>query len=259
MRTLQPRQSLLLVVVVVSMMCVPLSQGLRFLGQSETFAQFPKWNACQNASLSFEFKTRQPSALLLYTDDNGRYDYLQLALTKGAVRLWINFVAEENQYVDIEANTDALNDGRWHRVEIKRNRMETILLVDGTQTSKVALGSDSDFGRDPAQNNYVYFGGIPSRYESNLRGLALPSAFFSEKFRGELRNILYFNCSCLPVRAEMVNGRGVSSDPPEACEVRDPCPVDCPCVSVNDGSGCECSYKRECLKGGQRPADGHRT
>nr|KAG5710231.1 hypothetical protein BaRGS_006750 [Batillaria attramentaria] len=143
-----------------------------------------------------------PSALLLYTDDNGRYDYLQLALTKGAVRLWINFVAEENQYVDIEANTDALNDGRWHRVEIKRNRMETILLVDGTQTSKVALGSDSDFGRDPAQNNYVYFGGIPSRYESNLRGLALPSAFFSEKFRG-----------------------------------------------VNDGSGCECSYKRECLKG----------
>ena len=57
--------------------------ALKFLGDTETFARYPKWNACQNASISFEFRTRQPSALLLYTDDNGRYDYLQLALTKG--------------------------------------------------------------------------------------------------------------------------------------------------------------------------------
>lgn len=237
------------VVVIVLTLLASSSEGLRFLGQPETYARYPKWNACHNASLSFEFRTSQPTALLLYTDDNGRYDYLQLALTKGSVRLWINFVGEENRYVDIEANTEPLNDGRWHRVEIRRNRMETVLLVDGTQTSKVALGSDFEFGRDPAQNNYIFFGGVPNSYANNLRGLALPSAFFTEKFRGDVRNILYFNCSCIPVRASLVEGQGVTSDPAEACEVRNSCPEDCPCISADNGSGCECKYKRECHKG----------
>lgn len=234
-----------------SVLCiVPLSHSLQLLGLEETYAKYPKWNACPNASISFEFRTNQPTALLLYTDDNGRYDYLQLALTKGHVRLWINFVAEENQYVDIEANTAPLNDGQWHRVEIKRNRMETILLVDGSQTSKVALGSDFDFGNDPAQNNYVYFGGVPKSYANNLNSLVLPSAFFTEKFRGDLRNILYFNCSCIPVRAVMVDGMGVNSDFPEVCDVQNPCTSGCPCITVDDGPpGCECKYSRECLRG----------
>lgn len=248
-RTLQPRVVTPLLLSLLVICFTSTTQALRFLGESETYARYPKWHACQNASISFEFRTRQASALLLYTDDNGRYDYLQLALTKGSIRLWINFVAEENRYVDIEANTDPLDDGEWHRVEIRRNRMETILFVDGSQTSKVALGSDSDFGLDPTQNNYVFFGGIPSTYGGNLRALALPQAFFSDKFSGDIRNILYFNCSCIPVRASMIEGRGVSLDNPEACEVQNPCSEDCPCVSLDDGSGCQCSYKRECLKG----------
>ncbi|KAL8587816.1 hypothetical protein ACOMHN_021034 [Nucella lapillus] len=236
-----------LLVTFLAVFFVSTTQALRFLGGQDTFARFPKWHACTNASISFEFKTRKPTALLLYTDDNGRYDYLQLALTKGAVRLWINLEAE-NQFVDIEANTEALNDGQWHRVEIRRNRMETILYVDGTQTSKVALGSDFDFGRNVSQSNYVFFGGVPTGYGSRPQDHELPSAFFGEKFRGEVRNILYFNCSCIPVRTSMVEGQGVSNDNPEACDLRNPCPADCPCVSVDEGSGCECNYKRECLK-----------
>ncbi|XP_076459006.1 uncharacterized protein LOC143292527 isoform X2 [Babylonia areolata] len=237
----------LMMLLVAVMFLVSTTKALRFLGQENTYALFPKWYACPNASISFEFKTRKPSALLLYTDDNGRYDYLQLALTKGAVRLWINLEAE-NQFVDIKATTDPLNDGQWHRVEIRRNRMETILYVDGTQTSKVALGSDDFSGRTISESNYVFFGGVPLGYGNRSRDHALPDTFFPEKFRGEVRNILYFNCSCIPERASMVEGQGVSQDRPEACEIRNPCPADCPCVSVDDGSGCECNYKRECLK-----------
>ena len=243
-----PRLLFLLAILLYCLSCST-TQALEFSGEPNTYARFPKWNACPNASLSFEFKTRQSSALLMYTDDNGRYDFLQLALTKGAVRLLINFVSQENRFVDIEANTAALNDGEWHRVEIRRNRMETILYVDGTQTSKVALGSDSDFGPNVTHNNYVFFGGVPSSYEGNLRDLALPEVFFSQKFRGEMRNILYFNCSCIPVRASVLDSDDVSMDRPEACELSDPCPKDCPCVSLDDGSGCECNYKRDCLKG----------
>ncbi|XP_070182663.1 neurexin 1-like [Littorina saxatilis] len=245
-RTLQPLLLLSLLVIFFT----STAQGLRFLGERETYARYPIWNACQNASISFEFRTRQPTALLLYTDDNSRYEYLQLALTKGAVRLWIKFEAMDSQFVDIEANTEALNDGQWHRVEIRRNRIETFLYVDGAQTSKVSVGSDTDLGLDPTQSNYVHFGGIPSNYRGNLRQdpEGLPQSFFDTKFRGDIRNILYFNCSCIPLRTAMVEGRGVSRDPPEACDLRNPCPVDCPCVSVDDGSGCECKYKRECLK-----------
>ncbi|XP_076443924.1 neurexin 1-like [Babylonia areolata] len=234
---------LLLVFLALSFTPTP-TQAIRFLGTSSTYARYPKWHACQNASLSFEFKTRQPSAMLVYTDDNGRYDFLQVALTKGAVRLSITFVAEENRYVEIEATKEALNDNAWHRVEIRRNRMETVLFVDGTQTSKVALGSDSDLGLDVFErNNHVYFGGIPNNYAKEL-----PEKFTNEKFRGELRNILYFNCSCIPVRAGMEMGSGVDESNPEACERNNPCPADCPCVSADDGSGCACNYKRECRK-----------
>ena len=62
-------------------LCVsPVDCTLRFFGQSRTFARFPKWNACSNdSSISFEFKTRQANGLLMFTDDNNRYDYLQVS------------------------------------------------------------------------------------------------------------------------------------------------------------------------------------
>lgn len=60
---------------------VTTSDGLNFVGERETYAKFPKWDACINASISFEFKTRQKDGLLMYTDDNGRYDYLQVSQT----------------------------------------------------------------------------------------------------------------------------------------------------------------------------------
>ncbi|CAG5122236.1 unnamed protein product [Candidula unifasciata] len=173
--------------------------SLRFLGDRETFAKFPKWDACINASIAFEFRTRQNDGLLMYTDDNGKYDYLQLAVTEGAIRLWINFVREKEQSVEIELGRN-LNDGNWHRVEVKRNRMETTLLVDNNQSSKVSFGSDFSFGDRLETNNYMYFGGVPGNYRQNLARLNIPANVLNSPFQGEIRNILYFNCSCLPVR-----------------------------------------------------------
>ena len=158
----------LLVTLTILVLAVCPAWGLRFLGESNTFARFPQWNACPNASISFEFKTRRAAGLLLYTEDNNRYDHLQLSLTGGHVRLWIKVRGPDNQFVDIEANTEPLNDGQWHRVEIARNRMETSLHVDGTQTSKVALGSDSDLGVDESDANFLFFGGVPSGYIRRL-------------------------------------------------------------------------------------------
>ena len=50
-------------------------------GSKTAHAQYPKWNACVNASISFEFKTAtttQEEALLMYVADGGTFDFIQV-------------------------------------------------------------------------------------------------------------------------------------------------------------------------------------
>ena len=55
------------------------TEGLSFQGgTSKSYARFPKWNACVNASISFEFKTLEGDGLLMYTDDKGKYDFFEV-------------------------------------------------------------------------------------------------------------------------------------------------------------------------------------
>ncbi|GFO17215.1 neurexin-3b-alpha [Plakobranchus ocellatus] len=65
--------------IFLCLLIVPGGQALRFLGQRETYAKFPKWDACDNATIMFQFKTSEPNGLLMYTDDSGRYNYLQVS------------------------------------------------------------------------------------------------------------------------------------------------------------------------------------
>ena len=65
--------------IFLCLLMVPGSQAIRFLGEPGTYAKYPMWDACDNATIMFDFKTTQPNALLMYTDDSGRYDYLQVS------------------------------------------------------------------------------------------------------------------------------------------------------------------------------------
>ena len=62
--------------------CVSVSpcRAIKFLGHRETYGKYPAWNACSNASISFEFKSRNNDGLLMYTEDNGGYNYLQVII-----------------------------------------------------------------------------------------------------------------------------------------------------------------------------------
>lgn len=66
--------------------------------------------------------------------------------------------------------------------------------------SQVSFGSDFSFGDELETNNYMYFGGVPNSYRQNLARLNIPANVLNAQFQGDIRNILYFNCSCLPVR-----------------------------------------------------------
>ena len=237
-------------VVFVLVVIVACCDSITFLGRSTTYAKFPKWNACVNSSLSFDFKTTSmKEQLLMYTDDNGRYDFFQLALVSGQVRLWMNLADEQDGVVELLVGKN-LNDGGWHHVKVRRNRMNTTLFVDTYQSSMMSFGPDFLFG-DIYENNYVYFGGIPGGVNTEtLKGLALPSSKLLSQLTGQVRNILYFNCSCVPVRAEVIDSRGVTRTPREACEVTNPCSKDCPCISFDQGPACgECYSSQQCANG----------
>lgn len=225
--------------LILTFLCLTLSNAITLTKTRSTFAKFPKWNACVNSSISFEFKTSQASGLLVYTDDHGGFDYVEVMLVDGRARLRMNIVDGKDGTVVITLG-ERLNDGRWHRVKVQRHRMETTLYVDSYHDSRVAFGSDFNFGNIET-NNHVYFGGIPnSFYQSNKPlNLSLPSVYFETRFEGEIRNIIYGNCTCRPQRATMLDSNSVSREPREACDEKNDCGT-CLCISDDDGPGCQC-------------------
>lgn len=83
-------------------------------GSQNSFAQFRKWYTGLNGSLEFEFKTEQPNGLILYTDDGGTFDFFEIKLVEGAVRLRYNLGGGANI---ITVGRD-LQDGLWHKVQV---------------------------------------------------------------------------------------------------------------------------------------------
>ena len=64
----------------VPILLVGLSMGYYLHGTDNSYITFPKWNACVNASISFDFKVInvKKETLLMYTDDGGNFDFMQV-------------------------------------------------------------------------------------------------------------------------------------------------------------------------------------
>ena len=227
---------------------VPGASGINLYGSTTSHAVYPKWNACINASISFQFRTTQDKGLLMYVDD-GQFDFFQVLHDLGQVRVTLNIVDGRDGAVEIDVG-NRVNDGRWHTVEIRRNRMETTLVVDADSDSRFSFGSDFDFGT-PANNSYVFFGGVPQEgdYVGSLHKRSSPRVLFEEHFRGDIRNVLYGNCTCQRVRATVLSGQSFSNSPRESCEVAEsPCREGCLCITQDDGPHCDCS-ELKCVTG----------
>lgn len=98
-------------------------------GSQNSFARFRKWYTGLNGSLEFEFKTEQPNGLVLYTDDGGTYDFFEVKLVEGAVRLRYNLGGGAN----IITVGRELHDGHWHKVQVSGQNWDVwviLLLAD---------------------------------------------------------------------------------------------------------------------------------
>ncbi|XP_066263047.1 neurexin 1 isoform X2 [Euwallacea similis] len=225
-------------------------------GTAESYSQFRKWGGGTNGTLEFEFKTNDPNGLLLYTDDGGTYDFFEIKLVEGALRLRFN-LGGGAQIITVGKE---LNDGHWHKVQLQRHEERTILTVDNVSQMRTCKGKEFNFGKFET-NSDVYVGGLPKWYNTKLTLLALPSVFFEPRFKGAVRNLIYpdleggaprrqetrpkdHRCDgplvagtesiCVPQSRVL---RGNSSD---ACEVRDPCQHGGICISTDSGPICEC-------------------
>ena len=155
-------------------------------GSTTSYAQFRKWSTSANASLEFEFRTERPNGVLLYTDDGGYYDFLEIKLVDGTVRLRYNLGGG----AEVMSLGQQLYDGAWHKVGVRRQGPRTTFSVDNLSKGQVSLGRDHNLG-NLTTNSYVYIGGLPPWYSNKLTSLALPSVVFEPRYQGEVRNIIY--------------------------------------------------------------------
>ncbi|KAH8382007.1 hypothetical protein KR009_001358 [Drosophila setifemur] len=237
---------------------VTLSAGFQLDGSQNSFYTFRKWYTGLNGTLELEFKTEQPNGLVLYTDDGGTYDFFELKLVEGALRLRYN-LGGGAQIITVGRE---LHDGHWHKVQVLRNDEQTSLIVDGVSQQRSTKGKEFQFGKF-ASNSDVYVGGMPNWYSSKLALLALPSVIFEPRFRGAIRNLVYadqpggstrrqeikqprdIKCGDVPCdHSEMPARerplRGVRGNTTDACERNDPCQHGGICISTDSGPICEC-------------------
>jgi hypothetical protein len=235
---------LLLSFVLFLLFLLPSTTAFFSDGTDKAFVKYPRWQACLNGSINFEFRSTDPSGLLLYTDDGGKYDFFELRLVKGKMQLRFNLNSTMGLIIADEYKR--LDDNRWHKVGIQRNKLKTVLLIDNWNKSTLSYGLDFQFG-SLEKNNYVFLGGMPEFYADpeRLQYLALPSVMFEERWRGQIRNLQYSNCSCPLRTAEILDMQDASLDNP--CETNNPCnkkDPNCDCLIDPTGSQfCDCSDK----------------
>jgi len=122
-----PPPPLLLVLTQLMSVWIVDVDALSLSGANSSYARFPPWSGCMNASFSFDFRTTQPvpppphGVLLWYADDGGLTDFFAVMLTapRDAVRLVLRLADDVDGNVDLSLGR-SVNDGRWHHVEVRR-------------------------------------------------------------------------------------------------------------------------------------------
>uniref|UniRef100_A0A7N8Y7Z2 Neurexin 1a n=1 Tax=Mastacembelus armatus TaxID=205130 RepID=A0A7N8Y7Z2_9TELE len=201
---------------------------LEFGGVSSQWGRFPVWNACCESVLSFSLRTHSQEGLLLYLDDEGFCDFLELLLLHGHLRLRFSIFCAEP--AELQSGV-AVSDGHWHAVRVKRDWRNTSLEVDGRLEGWAEVKSKR---RDMTVFSHTYMGGVTPELHSSPLRLTSPSVREHPAFRGW-------------ITAVSINGSLVMLDGSEGVIVTAGCGPDHQCQNggvcsvVNDQAVCDCS------------------
>ncbi|XP_019274527.1 neurexin-1 isoform X14 [Panthera pardus] len=220
-----------------------LGSGLEFPGAEGQWTRFPKWNACCESEMSFQLKTRSARGLVLYFDDEGFCDFLELILTRGG-RLQLSFSIFCAEPATLLADTP-VNDGAWHNVRIRRQFRNTTLFIDQVEAKWVEVKSKR---RDMTVFSGLFVGGLPPELRAAALKLTLASVREREPFKGWIRDVRVNSSQALPVDSGEVK---LDDEPPNSgggspCEAGEEgeggvCLNGGVCSVVDDQAVCDCS------------------
>ncbi|XP_074256312.1 neurexin-1 isoform X22 [Saimiri boliviensis] len=220
-----------------------LGSGLEFPGAEGQWTRFPKWNACCESEMSFQLKTRSARGLVLYFDDEGFCDFLELILTRGG-RLQLSFSIFCAEPATLLADTP-VHDGAWHSVRIRRQFRNTTLFIDQAEAKWVEVKSKR---RDMTVFSGLFVGGLPPELRAAALKLTLASVREREPFKGWIRDVRVNSSQVLPVDSGEVK---LDDEPPSSgggspCEAGEEgeggvCLNGGVCSVVDDQAVCDCS------------------
>uniref|UniRef100_W5UG14 Neurexin-1a n=1 Tax=Ictalurus punctatus TaxID=7998 RepID=W5UG14_ICTPU len=205
---------------------VDIGASMEFTGAEGQWARFPMWNACCESEMSFNMKTKSSHGLLVYFDDEGFCDFLELLLHNGRLSLRFSIFCAEPATV---LSDTAVNDSRWHAVTVRRNFKNTTLIVD-EEIKWVEVKSKR---RDMTVFSHLFLGGIPPELRSVALRLTSASIKDQVPYKGWITN-LKVNSS----EPTIIGSEGISSD---SCEADHVCLNGGVCSIVNDEPICDCS------------------
>ncbi|XP_058523757.1 neurexin-1 isoform X3 [Ochotona princeps] len=220
-----------------------LGSGLEFPGAEGQWTRFPKWNACCESEMSFQLKTRSARGLVLYFDDEGFCDFLELILTRGG-RLQLSFSIFCAEPATLLTDTP-VNDGAWHSVRIRRQFRNTTLFIDQVEAKWVEVKSKR---RDMTVFSGLFVGGLPPELRAAALKLTLASVREREPFKGWIRDVRVNSSQVAPLDSGEVR---LDDEPPSSgggspCEAGEEgeggvCLNGGVCSVVDDQAVCDCS------------------
>ncbi|XP_075857868.1 neurexin-2-beta isoform X1 [Microcebus murinus] len=208
------------------------ADGLEFGGGPGQWARYARWaGAASTGELSFSLRTNATRALLLYLDDGGDCDFLELLLVDGRLRLRFTLSCAEPATLQLDT---PVADDRWHMVLLTRDARRTALAVDGEARAAEVRSKR----REMQVASDLFVGGIPP--DVRLSALTLSTVKYEPPFRGLLANLK------LGERPPALLGsqglRGAAADP-LCAPARNPCANGGLCTVLAPGEvGCDCSH-----------------
>uniref|UniRef100_A0AAQ4QNK5 Neurexin 3a n=1 Tax=Gasterosteus aculeatus aculeatus TaxID=481459 RepID=A0AAQ4QNK5_GASAC len=211
--------------------------GLEFLGTPGQWARYLRWDASTRGDLSFQFKTEASEALLLYFDDGGYCDFLQLSVAGGRLQLSFSIDCAETSVL----SDRRVDDSSWHFASLSRYNLRTVLVLDG-QAKADEVRPQRQFMNIVSD---LFLGGVPQDIRQGA--LTLPTVRNTQPFRGSITDLKYG--ISLPL---LLGSLKVPLESEGWCTVN-PCENGGTCAVVDGEPFCDCSkteYKgRFCSEG----------
>lgn len=199
--------------------------GLDFLGTPGQWARYLRWDASTRGDLSFQFKTEASAALLLYFDDGGYCDFLQLSVVEGRLQLRFSIDCAEASIV----SEKQVNDSSWHIATVSRYSLRTVLVLDG-QAKAGEVRPQRQFMKIISD---LFLGGVPQDIRTGA--LTLPTVKTMQPLRGSITDLKYGNS-----RPLFLGSLKVPLESEGWCTVN-PCENGGTCSVVDGEPVCDCS------------------